>query len=410
MGANTPGLPTELWKHIFRFLRESKDLRAVSEVNREFHELSTPLYWSTLNVSGCDALAGFSKISNSPHLAQHVKKVYFLGAGCGTHLLRISSRDMEHVCLCALTDYQGQLNNMKDLISYINQRPGTLLYLNRSNTVKVLWWQAPEAKLSDLVDFRMSNGLRTDLTAFPKLTSVETSTAILFQWDGTTNSVAAHRKARRQNLRFAEAENPTTYLLFNKLLRGAQIMAASISQISICKLQEILALYYAGDWSADALCNVTHLKLDLSTSTWRDSQEYGYCLAKQVLLSPWLRSIQGLETLTLLQNPNMEPAINVLGDLKFILRPQAIRIIEFYNITTYPAHIEEFIDLHIERLKSLRIREPVMSEGGWKRFRSAIVGKWRSIREIDIGDTYLPQGMSKSEWDERGSTTITRGF
>lgn len=404
------GLPPELWEHIFLFLREPKDLRAVSEVSRLFNQISAPLCWSSLSVSGFGASAGFSKISSSPHLARHVKRIQFGGAGCDTHLLRMQTRDMAHVCTWALRDSHRQLYNMKDLISYTVQLQGTLYSPTWPTTIKVLCWQAPEEKLSDLVHFRMSNGLRTDLSIFPRLTSVETSTAIFLQWDGTTDPVAAHRKARRQNPEFAEAESPDMYLPFNRLLRGAQIMATSISRISICKLQEILALYYGRDWPPTAFCNVNHLKIDLSTSTWKDSQEYLDCLAKQLLLSPWLRLIQGLKTLTFLQNPWMEPAINVLGHLILLLKPQAIRRIEFINITTHPANLEQFIDLHCERLESLRICEPVMSEIGWNRFRSATVGKWRSIQEIHIGDTYLPQGMSRSEWENRGSTIISRGF
>ena len=405
-----PGLPIELWEHIIHYLRDFNDLRAVTEVCRTFHALSAPLYWSMLNVSGGDSSISFSKISSSPHLAQHVKRIRFHGAGCETHLLRISSEDMEHVRVFTLPDCQAQLHTMKDLVWCTGQLPGLFRTSIGLSKVRAVCWQAPWARLSDLVHFHLSNGLRTDLTTFPKLTSVETSTAVFLQWDKTKDPIAAHQRARTEYPRFAAAETPSKFLLFNELLRGAQIMAASISQISICKLQELLALHWGGTYfGTAALCNVNHLKIDLSASTWKNSKEYGDCLAKQILLSTWLRSVQRLETLTLLQNPRMEPAINALGDLKHFLKAQPFKRIELVNITTYPVHLEEFIDSHSGHLESLRIREPVMWEDGWRQFRSAILVKWHSIQDLDIGDTYKPQDMSQNEWDKRSSTIITRG-
>ena len=294
-----PGLPIELWEHIIHYLRDFNDLRAVTEVCRTFHALSAPLYWSMLNVSGGDSSLSFSKISSSPHLAQHVKRIRFHGAGRETHLLRISSEDMEHVRIFTLPDCQAQLHNMKDLVLYTGHLPGLVRTSIGLPKVRALCWQAPWAELSDLVHFHMSSGLETDLSSFPKLTSVETSTAVFLQWDKTRNPIAAHQKALTEYPRFAAAENPSKNLLFNELLRGAQIMGATISQLSICKLQEILALHWGEIYfGTAALCNVNHLKIDLSTSIWKNSKEYEDCLAKQVLLSTWLRSIQRLEALT----------------------------------------------------------------------------------------------------------------
>jgi len=88
--------------------------------------------------------------------------------------------------------------------------------------------------------------------------------------------------------------------------------------VSLYRIQEILISDRCGK---RVLESIKHLKIDISTSERESRAEWKACEGRRSIMAPWLTRIAGLETLTVIQNPRLEPAIDIVRELRLYLFP-----------------------------------------------------------------------------------------
>ena len=377
-------LSVELWLEVFEHLHYDApiELKSLVQVCRGFRTLGVPLLFSELRITSGDAKYNFLRISVTPSLAQHVKKIEFCGPGATPHFHQIDTKDLDYSRSLAYPLFYGAkpVHGKADIMRSLTSVPG-----ERSLKRRTLFWQHDH--LTNLVYFVLKNGLGLDLSVFPRLQTVETDTAIFLQGEEFRHVVAELR------------ERLGTPRLDHWRV-GAETTGATVVSLSLYRIQEILG----ASTPANPLATVKHVKIDISDSTWTDTAEWKRFERNPTMVLPWLWYTPSFKTLTLIQNPSLRPAIDVVYDWDF-LKYSFLRKVEFVHVTTTAHKILDFVDRHGGPLQDVRIHEPLLPETVWDKVRCQLEAKAWSFENLELSGAYKPKNMSRLEWDRHWMDT-----
>lgn len=389
-------LPVELWIHVFGYLQNEsrKSLKIIIQVCRCFRILGTPLLFSTLRVSSGDPTYNLIRISTTPRLAQHVKKIKFGGPGATPYLWRFDTHDLDNVrtLCCPLWScnkpYRTKQDVERDFYKFIHQRPE-----HAAVYFKPLYWQ--QGHLAYLLYLLLDNGRGLDLGVFPKLQVIETDKAIFRSGE----SFLSTKFLSGRSMEFVELNSidPSSWdLHYESWLFRALQAGVNVATISLHRIQEILMSHAHGYGPLKA---VKHLLIDISASTWTDNKEWEDLQGCSMIVAPWLSRMSGLETLTLIQNPALEPAIDIMRELKLLESP-LIHTVNLVHITTNERNLFDFMNHHIGPLRALRVHEPVVNEVMWTYTRNIVEQMVWCFGALEMSNAYKPGNLSREEWDE----------
>lgn len=337
MLTHTISLPSELWIDVIDHSRENpSDMKNLLQVCRTFYAFALPLLFSTIQVSNGDPTYNFIRISTTPRLARLFRRIDFVGVGLRLHLAAIDTRNscLSDTLSCPLVGC-GSRHSKEDISLLLDralQEPEA--HATPECQSKILYWQ--QNRLSDLVHLSLSNGRGVDLRVFRKLQSVETSKAIFLR--GPPFS-AIHNKMRQwlefRAVSWNKGRSHKSCYRLHRWRSSALDIAATVVHVSLYRIQEILVFKRCGD---KVLESIKHLKIDISASEWDSNAEWKACKGRRSIMAPWLTQIAGLETLTVIQNPRLEPAIDIIRDLEICDHP-ASHVQECHHIRTASADI-----------------------------------------------------------------------
>lgn len=399
MSTQPISLPSEVWRDVINHSNDnSSDLKNLLQVCRTFYALGVPLLFSTLQVSNGDPTYNFIRISTIPRLAQLVRRIQFVGAGVRLHLAKIDTRDncLSGTLSCPLVDC-GPRQSKEDIAHLLDralQEQGALVAQECQR--KILYWQ--QNCLADLVHLSLSNGRSLDLRVFRKLQSVETSNAIFLR--GSFFSAIQDKMQQWLELKAANRNDDQSYNSCYRLHQwrsSALDIAATVVHVSLYRIQEILISDRCGD---RILESIKHLKIDISASKWESRQEWKDCEGRHSIIAPWLAQISGLETLTVIQNPQLEPAIDIVRELR-LPRSATIQQVMFKHLTTFGRHLLTFAHNRGGPLHGFSIIEPIMIEAEWEFVRAGLDEMRWCFGNFQLTDAYKPDGMTRFDWDHQ---------
>lgn len=399
MSAHTISLPSEVWKQAIDYSKDNpSDLKNLLQVCRTFYALGLPLLFSTLRVSNGDPAYNFIRISTIPRLAQLVRRIEFVGDGVRLHLAEIDTRDScaFGTLSCPLVNYgpRKTRDHIPPLLDRARQELGA--HVAPSRRREILYWQ--KNHLADLLHLSLSNGRALDLRVFQKLQSVVTSKAVFLR--GSFFSAVQDHMRHWLEL---EAPNWNDGQLRNCCYRlhrwrtNALDIAATAVHVSLYRIQEILISRRCGD---RVLESIKHLKIDISASGWESREEWESYRGRRSIMAPWLTRIAGLESLTVTQNPRLEPAIDIVREFRFP-RSVTIQQVMFKNVTTFGRHLLTFARNRGGPLHGFSIVEPIMIEAEWDFIRAGLEEMRWCFGNFQLTNAYKPDGMTRFEWDRQ---------
>lgn len=397
-------LPNEIWMQIFRFLEGDcpNAFKSVVRARRCFYSMGSPILFSKLRVSKGDPMYNFIRISTVSRLAKHVKTIVFVGPGVTPLLRRLNVYDKDANRAFTYIFVETLKNHNKEdvICSYGNyaivrasSRPSTQPLIGR---LKCIYWH--QDHLSHLLDLRLDNGRSLDLGVFPNLTAVETANSIFLRGQSFEPIKDILRQCtEKSGLDRDTASNRTLPCRLDGWRWSAAAIGANVVSVTLHRIQDILLSDYFG---ANTLKAVKHLKIDISASTWANREEWESLVGSPIVIATWLTQISGLETFTLIQNPHLDPSIDVLRDLQ-LRNCRSIRSVDLVHVTTTGHQLLRFVDYHMGSLRGLRVCEPVMFSGWWWYHRICMEERRWAIDILELGDEYRPEGISRFDWDAK---------
>ena len=400
------GLPVELWTQVFCYLEDQSpgSLKSIVRVCRCFYSLGLPILFSTLRVSNGDPKYNFIALSTKPRLAKHVRTVFIDGNGATPyfHRLYIDSGDFK----LALADkYEKDVALIKIAstpFTYGRYTIGCAPSARTTAKEKFVYWH--QDHLMQSVYFRFANGRDIDLSVFPNLSAVETDLAIFIQGQ----SFIAMKDYMRGHIEHEGMHRDTTSdrtspSLLDLWRISAYDIGANVVTVTLHRIQEIL-LSRPEKFGYVTPKTVKHLKIDISTSIWTDREEWESRQGSKTIIAPWLTQMSGLETFTLIQNPHLDPPINVLRELQ-LKKSHSIQSVDLVHVTTSGNQLLRFANNHIGSLRGLRIHEPVLCSEEWELYRGFLKARSWSLEILELSDEYRPEGMARLDWDRKVART-----
>lgn len=364
------------------------DLKAVRLTCRMLDQIAIPFLYSTLRATDREHFLHCVAISAVPTLASHVRKIQFLVPAAKPYIHRVEHviDPKEESLTHFLHDFDLPFRHEEDFIDnlQIYWREGDEgdendeAQQNKRRTM--LHWES--GPLSELLHFCLGPRMELSLAAFPKLQALETDTAIFLQGGFYLKIGAWLRRSLEYHL-----GGSFSFRTYSCRFTIAERIGASIVHLSLSRLCDVL-----DDGIDHPSLNVKHLNIDLSQETWRSKEHWKfYDDGRRSLLGPWLTHLSGLSTLTMIQNPTMDPFIDIVGELALPNSPNLHTVI-FKNITTTPDKIQSFVNRHIGSLKALVIDRPRLvdcrAKKTWRSLRTKLQTKAWAFEELEMTDIY----------------------
>lgn len=396
-------VPPEIWRLIVSYIADdSLTLKSLRLVCHTFSAIASRFLFSIVRSSLRNPWHNLVQIARNPHLAEHVRTFALATADAHPELLKLDARDACDVSALHWTFEGGRIdtNNQErkhlvvTIIEY-NKFSGIIM---KRDSGKLLYWH--NGRLRDLVRFWLGTGHIFDITVFPKLIQIGTQRAIFVQ---RSTSSYPHVMTRRLLEHVARAVFlPVSNLYHVHHWRTfAHGVGATLVHISLYKIEEILIHYCLDDKPLNC---IKHLKIDISGSTWNSAQQLQSCIGRHTILANWISQASGLETVEVIQNPRLQPVIDIVREIR-LPRSATIHKATFRNVTTFGMHLIRFAREHFGRLRELRILEPMIFGNDWDWVRAGLWARRWDFETLELNSAYLPEdlpeGLTRTEWNIR---------
>lgn len=374
-------LPIEIHDQIFVFAEQSPSttndnplFKTFRQVSRHFKDITTPrLFHTVVLYQHADRWEALNKIARQPELAKQVKLIQL---SCLREL-----SDTWEVCACAslLSRYQNYDNPYRrGTMADYPPEGGPLALLDHSSFQarfeRYRSWNEKERFVAK--DFEDQFAPTLDLQLFGPL-AIETlgprelSTVKRAGIDTVTQDAPRPNYCTRRHAETGIHEHTPRFFMrpdapivsprhMHLFLYANKAAGANITSLTLHHVCELLT-----DVGGLEVPNLRRLRLDFGVTN-----SSMLCSSR---LGVWLLvgKLKNLEELVVIQYPETEDAVNVIGVLGQTHFPGLLRLTLTSPETTYEALVD-FVKRHIDTLQHLRISTPVMRPSDWSRFLSTM--------------------------------------
>ena len=384
-------LPTETWDTIIKYLRlDKKSLKSIRAVCQGLHALATPLLYSTIRVPSSNDQYGFIATSRAPNLASVVKRIEFYN-GAATPQFHGFPRNDPAVLDCLyvlLTDCKKDFHNYTAIQEQLCDDSWSRVGIQNQ---KLLQWGPDPFHIAKSVSFNLQGGRNMNMSIFPRLESVETSSAIFLQGPrfaflGSTTLASCECAVPRSIPKSVAVLVPV-----------ANIMEAWVARIELTKLWEVLYPYQ----THGLLPNLAHLTIDLSETDCWDEELFRHVeYSTYNVLALWLQDLNGFRSLVIRQNPRLTPAIDIVAMIRITQAPPGLRSIELDHVTIREDSVIYLVHEHLLTLEHVSITDPVIEVLRWDYAQNYLEQYSAYGYEFDLSrEPYKPDDVSRQSWE-----------
>ncbi len=192
------------------------------------------------------------------------------------------------------------------------------------------------------------------------------------------------------------ARNDWTWLQSTHLLLfiiSTQSTGFRLTSLKVHNFAEIHGLWFDPTFEIKELRT---LEIDL-----RDSEDLhsAYWTNWEVSnVASWLTRLESLETFRLIQDPRLNPGIDIIDLLSKVEWPK-LRHLDFKHVTTKTQCLEKFIGDHSSTLRTLQIVEPTMPMSLWEPCLKSIQDMISEFRiDLESTSSFYPSSNDNDLW------------
>ena len=406
-------LPLEIHDQIFAFAEQSGPitndnplLKTFRHVSKHFNNIATPRLFHTIVLyQHSDRWKALNQIARQPELAKHVK------------LIQLSClRELTNTGSAGYQNYEHPYH--RGTMADYPPEGGFLAKLDhssfRARFARYRSWNSKEKLVSRDFDYQKAPVLDLQLfgplaieTLGPRELSIVKRRGIdTVTQDAPRPNYCTRRHAEtgihEHTPRFSQQPDapivsPRHMHLFMYASKTANANITSLTLHHVCELMS--------DVGGLEVPHLRHLKLDfgITNSSMLCSPRLGVWLL--------LGKLEKLEELVLVQHPETEDAVNVIGVLSQTYFPSLSRVTLTSPETTYNAMVD-FVKRHLGTLQHLRISSPIMRPSDWSRFLVTMknVSSSDSVRYLGknfdlapeplklVKDTFFEEAYWRERW------------
>jgi len=138
------------------------------------------------------------------------------------------------------------------------------------------------------------------------------------------------------------------------------------------------------------------LEIDLRDSEDLETGYWGTWESR--IAASWLTRLNSLETFKLIQDPRLNPGVDIIGTLSQMEWPK-LRHLDLKHVSTKPWCLEKFVNDHASSLCTLRIIKPTMPMRLWQPCLNSIQQIVTEHRiDFDSTDSFYPTSNDNDRW------------